>query len=180
MLGPILPGEKISLAPATREDIPLFCAWFANLEVTRYLIMRFPPSEEMEEEWLKRTAESQSVVYWVMKAEGRTVGSSALHDVDWTNRHATSGTVIGDPADWGKGYATEATRLRTAFAFDELGLERLESESFADNTGMHRVLQRAGYREIGRRHHARFAGGRWHDTVIFELLREEWLQRRER
>ncbi len=177
MLGPILRGEKLSLEPATADDLPLFCAWFANLEVTRYLLLRFPPSLQMEEEWFKRVAESQSMVYWVMKVEGRTVGSSALHDVDWTNRHATTGTIIGEPEDWGKGYATEATRLRTAFAFNELNLERLETESYAENIGMHTALRRAGYREIGRRTHHQFSNGCWHDTVIFELLREEWLQR---
>lgn len=179
MLGPILRGDKLSLEPATADDLPLFCAWFANLEVTRYLIMRFPPSLEMEEEWFRRVAASNADVYWVMKVEGRTVGSSAIHEIDWMSRHATTGTIIGDPGDWGKGYASEATRLRTAFAFNELALERLETESFAGNIGMHRALQRAGYREIGRRRRARFAGGTWHDTVIFELLREEWLQRGE-
>src|SRR5579884_1512655 len=175
MLGPILHGEKLTLAPATADDLPLFCAWFANMEVTRYLIMRFPPSLGMEEEWFKRVSSANDTVYWVMKVDDRTVGSSALHEIDWTNRSATTGTLIGDPADWGKGYASEATRLRTAFAFDELGLERLETESFADNLGMHRALMRSGYRELGRRRHARYAGGRWHDTVIFELLREDWL-----
>lgn len=176
MLGPVLHGDKLSLEPATADDLPLFCAWFANLDVTRYLLLRFPPSMAMEEEWFKRVAESRETVYWVMKVEGRTVGSTALHEVDWMNRHAGSGTVIGDSNDWGKGYATEATRLRTAFAFNELGLERLETESFAENIGMHTALRRAGYRDIGRRTHQQFAGGRWHDTLIFELLREEWLQ----
>lgn len=178
MLGPVLRGDKLSLEPATTGDLPLFCAWFANTEVTRLLIMRFPPSLEMEEEWFKRTAASNDTVYWVMKVEGRTVGSSAIHEIDWMSRQATTGTIIGDPADWGKGYATEATRLRTAFAFDELGLERLETESFAENVGMHHALQRAGYREIGRRRHARFGGGTWHDTLLFELLHEDWLQHR--
>lgn len=176
MLGPILRGDKLSLEPATTDDLPLFCAWFANLEVTRYLIMRFPPSLEMEGEWFKRTAAANDTVYWVMKVEGRTVGSSAIHEIDWMSRQATTGTIIGDPADWGRGYATEATRLRTAFAFNELGLERLETESFAENLGMHRALQRAGYREVGRRRRSRFAAGVWHDTLLFELLREDWLQ----
>lgn len=176
MLGPVLRGDKLSLEPASLDDLPLFCAWFANVEVTRYLIMRFPPSLQMEEEWFKRTAESADTVYWVMKVDGRTVGSSALHAIDWMNRHATTGTIIGDPADWGQGYASEATHLRTAFAFQELGLERLETESYAGNTGMHRALERSGYRSIGRRRKQQWAGGQWHDTLLFELLRDDWLQ----
>jgi RimJ/RimL family protein N-acetyltransferase len=175
MLGPIVRGEIVSLEPATPDDLPLFCSWFASLEVTRYLLIRFPPSLQMEEEWYRRMAASNDTVHWAIRAESRTVGVSGIHEIDWLNRHATTGTIIGDPADWGKGYATEAARLRTAFAFNDLGLERLETQSFAENIGMHRALQRAGYREIGRRRHTQFADGRWHDTLIFELLREEWL-----
>src|SRR5436309_9142201 len=148
MLGPILLGNGISLAPASPEDLPLFCAWFADREITQYLITMFPPSPQQEDEWYRRIAASDHDVHWVMKADGRTIGITALHGIDWINRHATSGTLIGDRSQWGKGYASEAVRLRTAYAFDDLGLERVETESFALNTGMHRALERSGYRKI--------------------------------
>ena len=174
MLGPIIRGERLSLAPAGPDDLPLFCSWFARPDVTRYLLTRFVPSPQQEEEWFRRTSESVSDVYWVMKLQGKTIGSTAIHGIDWINRHATTGTMIGDPRHWGKGYATEATRLRTAYAFEELGLERLETESFAENVGMHRALERSGYTRIATRRHVMYAGGRWHDTYLFELLREDW------
>jgi hypothetical protein len=41
---------------------------------------------------------------------------------------------------------------------------------------MHRALQKAGYREVGRKRHYVFRGGVWHDAIIFELLRDDWLQ----
>ncbi|MBV9281844.1 MAG: GNAT family N-acetyltransferase, partial [Chloroflexi bacterium] len=73
--------------------------------------------------------------------------------------------------------ASEAVRLRTAYAFQELGLERLESQSFVPNVAMHRALEKSGYQRIGRKRHAVFRGGAWHDLVMFELLRDDWLAR---
>lgn len=174
MLGPIITGDRLSLAPAQPDDLPLFCAWFADREVTRYLLTRFPPSPQQEEDWYKRIASSEHDVHWVMKLGGQTIGITGIHAIDWINRHATSGTLIGDRGNWGKGYATEAVRLRTAYAFNDLGLERLETESLAVNAGMHRALERSGYRRFATRRRYIYSDGGFQDVHLFELLRDEW------
>lgn len=177
MLGPILRGEKISLEPAQLEDLPIFIRWFADPDITRTLLVRFPPSLKQEEEWYDRVASDDTTVHWKLVAGGRTIGVTGIHDIDRLNRHATTGTVIGERSEWGKGYASEAVRLRTVFAFEELGLERLETESFAHNRPMHRALEKSGYSKIGTRHRYIYRGGEWLDAHIFELLRDDWLAR---
>jgi RimJ/RimL family protein N-acetyltransferase len=178
MLGPVLSGERVVLAPATPDDLPLFCAWFADREITRTLLTRFPLSLKQEDEWYQRTATSQRDVLWAIRVDGGTIGNTGLHGIDWVNRHAISGTLIGDRSQWGKGYATEAVHLRTAYAFDDLGLERLESESLTVNVAMHRALEHSGYRKIATRRRYIYGGGEWHDAYLFELLRDEWTSRR--
>jgi RimJ/RimL family protein N-acetyltransferase len=176
MLGPILRGEKISLEPAKPADLPLFIRWFADTGVTRHLLMRFAPSEGQEAEWYDTVAKSDSTVHWSIVADATTIGTTAIHDIDWINRQAKTGMLIGERSEWGKGFGTEAVRLRTAFAFDELGLERLESTSLVDNVAMHRALEKSGYRSIARRRNVRWRAGTWHDDFLFELLRDEWRQ----
>jgi ribosomal-protein-alanine N-acetyltransferase len=176
MFGPVLRGERVSLEPPRVEDIEIFRTWFAELETTRYLLMRFALSQKQEEEWYERAATSQSDVHWSIRVGGRTIGSTGVHGIDWINRRGSSGMVIGDRSEWGKGHGSEVVRLRTAYAFEELGLERLETESLAVNRPMHRALQKTGYREAGRRRHYVFRGGEWHDAIIFELLRDEWVE----
>ena len=174
MLGPILRGATISLEPSTPADLPVFVRWFADTQVTRHLLMRFALSEGQEAEWYASVARSDSTVHWRIVADGRTIGATDLRDIDWLNRHAGSGLLIGERSEWGKGYASEAVELRTAFAFDELGLERLETCSLAENVAMHRVLEKAGYRKLTRRRHVYWRTGRWHDDFLFELVRDEW------
>jgi [ribosomal protein S5]-alanine N-acetyltransferase len=175
MLGPILRGENITLEPPEPEDLPIFRAWFAELEVTQYLIMRFVPSISAEEEFYQHQSASANDLLWKIVAGGKTIGTTGISAISWINRNATTGLLIGDPAEWGKGYASETVRLRTAYAFNELGLERLSSESFVDNLPMHRALEKSGYQNIGRARHVFFKGGRWHDVYLFEVLRHEWL-----
>jgi hypothetical protein len=52
MLGPILEGERVRLEPPRPEYFPVYQRWFADMEVTRYLLYRFPFTTKWEEEWL--------------------------------------------------------------------------------------------------------------------------------
>src|SRR5437899_2038100 len=159
MLGPVLRGEKVSLEPAQPEDAPLRCRWFADLELSRFWTGPDAPSLRQEEESFERWARDQSGVTWRITLEGRTIGSAWLCDIDWRNRQAWQGLVIGERSEWGKGYGSEVVKLRTAFAFQELGLERLETSSLESNIGMHRALERSGFHKIGVRHHRFFVQG---------------------
>ena len=174
MLGPVIEGTQVRLEPTKAEYLQEYIRWFSDLTVTRYLLLRCPMSLKQEEEWFENTARDRNTVHWAIVADGRPIGVTGIHNIDWINRGATTGTVIGIPSEWGKGHASEAVHLRTAFAFNELNLERLETFSFAPNKGMHKALKRAGYREIGVRRRSMFREGEWFDTMLFELLRQEW------
>lgn len=49
----------------------------------------------------------------------------------------------------GRGFATEATRLLSEFAFKKLGYETLYAKVHPDNKGSQRVLAKLGYQETG-------------------------------
>lgn len=174
MFGPVLRGKGLSLEPPRLDNLALYCGWFADVDVTRYMLVRFPASLQQEEEWYTSMARSTSDVVWNIVVDGEIIGNTGIHSIDWISRHGSTGSVIGNRSMWGKGYGSESVRLRTAYAFEELGLERLESESFADNVAMHRALEKSGYRKFATRSHYVYRGGRWHDCYLFEVLREEW------
>lgn len=174
MLGPILHGNAITLEPPKPEDLDIFRGWFADLEITRYLLARFPLTSEQEQEWYGAAARDDARVLWSIVAGGCTIGNTVIHHIDWINRHAGTGTLIGDQAHWGKGFGAESVRLRTAYAFNELGMERLETECFVENVPMRRCLEKSGYHKIGVRRRHLYKRGAWRDTLLFELVRDEW------
>ena len=159
MLGPVLEGEKIRLEPARAEHLPEFIRWFSDMRVTRYLLTRFPMTLEQEPEWFANVARDRNTVHWTITVGDRPIGVTGIHNIDWISRGADTGTIIGLPDEWGKGYASDAVGLRTKFAFSESNLEPLRRHSFAPNRGMHKALERSGYRRIGARTHAMYS--RW-------------------
>ncbi|GAA1745592.1 GNAT family N-acetyltransferase [Luedemannella helvata] len=75
----------------------------------------------------------------------------------------------------GRGYATRATRLVAAWAFDQAGIERLIAGTAPDNVGSQRVLERAGFRREGFQR-ARLPGGPGQprvDDILYALLPDD-------
>jgi RimJ/RimL family protein N-acetyltransferase len=177
MFGPILRGNTINLEPPRPEVALLRQQWLADLDVTRLFGGPGVPSIAQSEEWYDRTAREESTILWAIVLEGATIGIATLHHIDPMHRQTRSGTLIGEREQWGNGYGTEVVRLRTAFALHTMGLERIETSSMAENTGMHRALERNGFRRIGVRTRCYFYDGEWQDEFMFELLRGEWLER---
>ena len=87
------------------------------------------------------------------------VGSCSLKHLDWEARQAEIGYWIGVPY-WGRGYASAAVRLVTAYGLGALGLRRIVAEVLEENAASGRVLEKAGYRRerTFANPHARHAG----------------------
>jgi len=174
VFGPVLKGEKVTLRPPVDGDAAKFVEWFADREVTRFLATSFPMSLQQEEDFFKRIGESKTDVWWALEAEGRTIGATGIHRIDWISGNAVTGTVIGDKSCWRKGYGSEAMALRTEYAFRQLNLHKLKSGAFDENEPSKRALQKAGYRQVGVWREDFWRDGKWHDHWEAEVLRSDW------
>lgn len=174
MYGPVIQGKLVRLRPPRLEEAAEMGAWFEDLEVTRFVKLRFPPSVTTEKEFLERTERDPDAIFWAVEHQGRLVGGTSIRLIDWRHGHGTTGTVIADKTVWGKGLARELMQLRAEYAFTQLPLRALRSGYLDGNVASERAQKAAGYREIGRWHEDRFVDGRWVDHVLMELRREDW------
>lgn len=78
----------------------------------------------------------------------------------------------------GRGLCTAALRRLCRFAFDDLGLERLELMTDPENVASQRVAEKVGFRREGvLRSHLLHCDGRRRDSVLFSLLPDELVER---
>jgi [ribosomal protein S5]-alanine N-acetyltransferase len=75
---------------------------------------------------------------------------------------------------WGQGYATEAAREMTRFAFDDLNIHRLVAFCNANNTASWRVMVKLGMKRDGVLRETRQWQGGWCDEFIYSLLDREY------
>jgi ribosomal-protein-alanine N-acetyltransferase len=60
------------------------------------------------------------------------------------------------------------------FGFDRVGLHKVTIGCFAENTASRRVIEKCGFRFIGRREDDVYRDGRWHAHLRYEMLSSEW------
>jgi RimJ/RimL family protein N-acetyltransferase len=170
-------GENVALGPLRRELIPLYQRWVNDFAAMQRIssVVR-PWTLEQESEWFERQSVSETSVSFTIyeRRSSQPIGTTELHDLDYRNRTAEFGILIGDAAQRGKGYGTETARLMLDYGFTALGLHNIMLQVFAFNLPALRAYEKAGFREIGRRREARpMAGKRW-DLILMDALATEF------
>lgn len=151
--------------------------WINDPEVTRFITAFRPMTPQIEKESLERLSNSDKNMFLVIEVEdGTPIGSVGLHGIDWVNRSATSGAMIGEKDYWGKGYGTDAKMALLNFAFNRLNLKTIKSAAISFNVRSQKALLKQGYREVGRMPQLHFRDGRFHDEVLFILTRKDFMR----
>ncbi len=174
---PLREGERVVLRALTREDIPLWHAWFNSAEVTEHINKgAFPNSAEAQEEMLRALSKSRNDVQLgiAVKETGDLVGIIGIHKIDWVHRRGDISIVIGDSRYWGKGIATEAISLMVAHGFEKLNLHKITAGMWASNEGSRRGFEKNGFVLEGTLRESYFRKSGYVDELRFGLLRRDW------
>jgi RimJ/RimL family protein N-acetyltransferase len=176
LINPFLIGSKVYLRPLERADAPLLVPWMNDHEVTRNLRRYLPLSLREEEAFIEKLGKDEHgfVVGIASRETDRLLGGTGLHQIDFRNRHAQFGIFIGDNAEWGKGYGTEATWLMVKYAFETLNLNRVWLHVYEDNQRGIRAYEKVGFRQEGVLRQDTFRDGRYWNTIVMAVLRDEW------
>jgi ribosomal-protein-alanine N-acetyltransferase len=102
--------------------------------------------------------------------ENRLVGGITLSNIRrGVAQSASVGYWTGAPYVR-KGYMYDALRLTCDFAFDRLGLHRVEAACLPHNEPSRNLLQKAGFHEEGLAREYLCINGRWQDHICHALL----------
>jgi RimJ/RimL family protein N-acetyltransferase len=77
----------------------------------------------------------------------------------------------------GHGIGTEAHLHLVKYLFSTTTANRLQAGTEVDNLAEQRALERAGFRREGVQRGLYFRAGAWRDSVMYGLLRDDWLNR---
>ena len=175
---PLVRGQKIYLRAGERADVPQFVRWMNDARMARFLTRRAPMGQADEERWFERMVEQQGREGWFfvicLLEGGRPIGTCGLFDVDSVNGSAGLGISIGDPADWSRGWGTDALNALVDFGFGELRLERIWLDVYDFNTRARRSYDKGGFVLEGTLRRAHFHRGRHIDVQRMAILRDEW------
>jgi diamine N-acetyltransferase len=174
----MIAGERVRLRPIERDDLPRYVEWFGDPEVRRHLLVWLPFSLAQEERWFEnlqgRLERQEDVLLAIDTIGGLHIGNVGLHAIDWKNRNAELGIVIGEKSYWGQGYGTDAVRKMLNLAFHEMNLHRIFLRVDADNARGIRCYEKVGFRREGTLREAGFRENKYFDQHMMSILASEF------
>lgn len=174
---PTLRGAEVTLRWLTAEDVDAMYEIFSDPEVARFLAIPLQRSREETERFLASIHEGYrtgSLYQWGIERAGRLIGTCTLGGIDWENRRAEIGFVLGRSA-WGQGLMAGALPPLIDHAFGDLGLHRIEADVDPRNGASLRLLEKIGFRREGHLRERYFKDGEIQDSIMLGLLRQEYL-----
>ena len=171
---PTLTDGVVTLRPWRDEDVDAAIAghdetiaqWFGFDEVV--------PTREVQlaavERWRQGYAEGRSTVNFLVEVDGEVVGNVEVRTRDGLIGELSWTVYAGHR---GRGYGVRAVRMLVDYAFDQLGLERVEAYVNVANERSKRLATRAGLLREGVARAREDLFGQRHDTVLFARLRTD-------
>jgi ribosomal-protein-alanine N-acetyltransferase len=125
-----------------------YVAWLSDPVVNQYVESRFQSHHlESTREYVRAVNRSPDSLLLGMFVDAgqKHIGNIKLGPINAHHHRADIGLLIGDRDEWGRGYATEAIGLVTAYGFGSLKLQKLTAGCYCGNEGSLKAFQRAGY-----------------------------------
>jgi RimJ/RimL family protein N-acetyltransferase len=176
-----LETERLLLREFRAADVPAYAPMLADPDVMRY--MGEGKTFTADEAW---RAVAGMLGHWRLlgygmwaleeKGSGALVGRAGFLDPPgWPGFEL--GWMLGKPY-WRRGYATEAAARCLRYAFEELGLNRVEFHCASGNSRSRSFPERSGFAHEGTLRQAQWLGDRFVDLELYSLLAHEWRGRK--
>jgi ribosomal-protein-alanine N-acetyltransferase len=182
-----LVGDSIKLVEFTDRFVtPKYIEWLNDQEINKYLhVGRIPFSKK---DVVERN--NHRNIFFVMMSNisfdeedeckayrydnyNEYIGTISINSIDWINRKAEIGYMIGNRRYWGMGIATEAVKLASDYCLHRLNLNKVEAGVVDGNIGSIKVLLKNGFKEYGLIPQDFWVDGEFRDTKRFYKL-QEW------
>lgn len=157
----------------TPQLIELVAGWLAQKE--NYQWLNFGGGRQIVSPALLKVMAQRDAHFlrvYTADEDDHPIGIAALNDVDPINGTATLWGATGDKSFRNRGYATYAGSKFLSLAFQELGLQTINTWVVETNPSL-RVVERLNFRFIGRQRRCHCIDGRMYDRLFFDLLAQE-------
>ena len=170
-------GKKILLRAIEFEDIKFLHQWANDPEI-QYAVggWHFPTNLEDQKKWFQNLNCNSLHQRFIIEAENMDViGMVNLVDIDWKNKNAHHGMLLGDKNIRGKGFAQDAVMTIMRYCFEELGLERLDGSIIEYNVASYKLyVDKCGWINEGVKKNWYFRKNKFWDKFILGITKDDY------
>jgi RimJ/RimL family protein N-acetyltransferase len=175
---PLLTGKRVTLRQLRESDAKSLFAMLTTEEVSRFIS---PPPATVEgfERFIMWTLRMRDLGAYACFAvtlddQDAAIGIFQLRGLEAGFATAEWGFAIGSEY-WGSGVFVEGAELMVRFAFETVGVHRLEARASIKNGRGNGALRKIGAVQEGVLRRSFLRNGEYHDQVLWSILEEDWI-----
>ena len=174
---PTLVGDGVTLRELRMSDAPALLELLTTAEVARFIS---PPPTSIEGferfiGWAKQEQRAGRYVCFAVVPEGMhtAIGIFQVRQLDPTFETAEWGFALGT-SFWGTGVFMKSARPLLDFAFETIGVHRLEARAAIANGRGNGALAKLGALKEGVLRRSFVRSGEYHDQALWSIVRDDW------
>jgi RimJ/RimL family protein N-acetyltransferase len=174
---PVLTGMQVVLRELRASDAASLFAMLTSEEVSRFIS---PPPTTIDGferfiAWTLREREAGKYVCYAVTIKGydTAIGIFQVRELEPCFSTAEWGFAIGS-AFWGTGVFQESAELVMEFAFETLGVHRLEARAAVKNGRGNGALLKIGAVQEGLLRRSFLKNGEFVDQVLYAIVEDDW------
>ena len=178
---PVLSGTCVTLRELRASDAASLFSMLTTEEVSRFIS---PPPTSVEGferfiAWTQRMRTQGTYACFALTVAGSDVaiGIFQLRELEPGFGTAEWGFAIGSPY-WGTGVFADGAQLLVQFAFETVGVHRLEARAAVKNGRGNGALRKIGAVQEGVLRRSFLKNGEYLDQVLWSILDEDWMNAR--
>lgn len=176
----IISGDLVRLRALEINDVPLLNKWANSKEIWDNLGgWHFPYSISNTENWVLSLHgnNKDNQIFGIETTDLGLIGTANLLNIDWKNRNAFHGMMIGCIEARGKGYALDTVKAIMEYAFLEMGLQRLDGDIIETNSrSIKFYTQKCGWDIEGKKENWFYRKGNYYDKILLGITRNKYLE----
>lgn len=174
-----LQGTRIILRAIEPEDEDILYKWENDQKIWQVSNTLTPFSKHILRQYLDQAhldifqVKQLRLVIESIESD-KPVGMIDLFDFDPHHQRAGIGILIGESAEWGKGYAKDAIKVLLKYVFTVLLLNQVYCSIDESNTGSLNLFKNAGFRITGIKEKWNRCFTGWSNEWFLQITVDDW------
>ena len=173
---PILESKRVTLRQFVESDLENVFKGLSHPEIIQYYGISFDSLEATKEQmnWFSDLEKNGNGIWWAVcsKVDGKFLGAGGLNDLSKENKKAEIGFWLLKES-WGKGFMTETMPLICNYAFEHIGLHRIEGFVETGNTNCKKALAKLKFNLEGTMKDCEVKNGNFISLDIYSKIANE-------
>lgn len=174
----MLKGKNVFLTPLERHNLVSVHQWLKELDNLFYFSEYFitPPTLDEIEIWYNSLINNnKNKVFIINHSETKvSLGMIELSKIDWKNKNAYLGVLIGSKNQRRKGFATESLKILINLAFQHWNLHKLYALVIEANLPSIKLFEKMNFIKEAVLKENYFVDNKYHDQFLFSLIRSSY------